>query len=127
MNRAIVTSLQQIGEQNIEKINSIQPITVTDPFIHYVETVQKNNNYKEREKIKICSWTGLRAALDNGCKEHLKVENSDIIAIQEAKSPTRKLPPEAEMEGQYRYALDSKTPGYCGAILYTKRTPIKVT
>lgn len=91
---------------------------------------EKLNADGNKYNIKICTWnvSGIRAVIKviqqnsyiviqaltiqlffqkNGM-EYLKREDADIVALQETKCETIKIPTEAKLQGYKRYYLESK-------------------
>ncbi|XP_001605156.1 exodeoxyribonuclease [Nasonia vitripennis] len=90
---------------------------------------EKVNADGEKYNIKICTWnvSGIRAVLKKNGMTYLEREDADIIALQETKCETKKIPDEVKLKGYTRYFLDSKKAGYCGMALYSKKEPIDIS
>ncbi|XP_023247426.1 uncharacterized protein LOC106635782, partial [Copidosoma floridanum] len=89
----------------------------------------KNNADGEKYNIKICTWnvSGIRALLKKNGFDYFEKEDADIIALQETKCETKKIPDEVKLKGYQHYFLDSKKAGYCGLALLSKKKPLNVS
>lgn len=82
--------------------------------------------------MKIASWNvaGIRAVLKKAVLlEYLRAEDADIVCLQETKCARKDLPGELANLKQYpfKYYHDStKTAGYAGVALLSKRKPLSV-
>ncbi|KAJ8680458.1 hypothetical protein QAD02_016245 [Eretmocerus hayati] len=83
----------------------------------------------KKPNLKICSWnvSGIRAIMKKNGLDYLKREDADIIALQETKCDTKKIPDEAKLEGYKHYFLESDKSGYCGVAVYSKEKPLSVS
>ncbi|CAL7943267.1 unnamed protein product [Xylocopa violacea] len=88
----------------------------------------KLNAAGDKYNLKICSWnvSGIRALIKKNGIDYITKENADIVALQETKCNTDKLPENVKLSGYSYYFLDSKKSGYCGVALYTKQKPIDI-
>ncbi|GIV28698.1 MAG: exodeoxyribonuclease [Bacteroidia bacterium] len=75
-------------------------------------------------KIITYNINGLRSAISKGFFEWLKVENPDIIGLQEIKARPEDIGTlELEALGYYHYWFPAKKPGYSGVAVFTKIKP----
>jgi len=90
---------------------------------------EKLNADGEKYNTKICIWnvSGIRALLKKNGMDYLEKEGADIIALQETKCETKKLPDEIKLKGYKNYFLDSKKSGYCGMALLSKKEPLNIS
>ncbi|KAI4501415.1 hypothetical protein M0802_003292 [Mischocyttarus mexicanus] len=87
-----------------------------------------------KHNLKIITWnvSGIRALIKKNGMDYIVKENADIVALQETKCDTNKLPSEIKVPGYHHYYTDicilttGKKAGYCGVALYTKEKPINV-
>ena len=79
------------------------------------------NNY---HCIKISSWniTGMRKVPSKRDIIYLLNENSEIIALQEVRSPTNRIPDIVKIPGYNHYFYDNEKPGYYGVAIFSKKT-----
>jgi exodeoxyribonuclease-3 len=77
-------------------------------------------------KLKIWSWNvnGLRAILNKGFVENIKLANPDIIGLQETKLQEQQIPPElSELPEYLVYWSHAERKGYSGTALFSKLLP----
>ncbi|KAF7389168.1 hypothetical protein HZH66_010305 [Vespula vulgaris] len=88
----------------------------------------KLNTEGMKYNLKISTWnvSGIRAVIKKNGMDYIVKENADIVALQETKCNTNKLPSEIKVPGYHHYYADSKKAGYCGVALYTKEKPINI-
>ncbi|XP_017882083.1 uncharacterized protein LOC108626120 [Ceratina calcarata] len=101
----------------------------TDTDLNAIDFGCKNLSASGKKyNLKISSWnvSGIRALLKKNGLDYIMKEDADIVALQETKCNTDKLPPEVKLKNYHYYFLDSKKPGYCGLALYTKEKPIDI-
>ncbi|CAL8089838.1 unnamed protein product [Calicophoron daubneyi] len=75
---------------------------------------------------KLVSWNinGLRSWLKSGGLEYLKSELPDVLALQEIKLSSAKLPPEVKIPDYFEYWSHAEKDGYAGTGLYCKQKPL---
>ena len=79
-------------------------------------------------EMKLISWNvnGLRACLKKNFLDYLKVEDPDILCLQETKATEADV--QAVWPGHYRTFWNSaEKKGYSGTVIFTKQAPLKVT
>ncbi|XP_006562877.1 uncharacterized protein LOC551153 isoform X2 [Apis mellifera] len=88
----------------------------------------KLNATGNKYNLKISSWnvSGIRAVIKKNGIKYIAKEDADIVALQETKCDSNKLPEEIKLNGYHYYFLESKKSGYCGVALFTKEKPIDV-
>ena len=80
-------------------------------------------------KMKIISWNvnGIRAAVKKGFLEWFKIENPDILCIQESKANEDQLSSEIlESHGYFNYWHSGIKKGYSGVATFSKEEPLYV-
>ncbi|XP_043274445.1 exodeoxyribonuclease isoform X2 [Venturia canescens] len=89
---------------------------------------EKLNANGDKYNLKISTWnvSGIRAVIKKNGMDYIIKEDADIVALQETKCESNKLPNEVKLPGYERYFLESKKAGYCGVALYSKVKPIEV-
>ncbi|XP_014611761.1 PREDICTED: exodeoxyribonuclease [Polistes canadensis] len=140
--KPIVDSLKELTSKNKRKANgNEEPIAKkakidNKPALNKVDTnlneihfdCDKLNAEGMKYNLKISTWnvSGIRAVIKKNGMDYIIKENADIVALQETKCDTNKLPSEVKVPGYHHYYTDSKKAGYCGVALYTKEKPINV-
>ena len=73
--------------------------------------------------MKFISWNvnGLRACLNKGFDEFLRIESPDIIALQETKLQPDQI--SYAPEGYFTFYFSAQKKGYSGTAVFTKREP----
>ena len=78
-------------------------------------------------KIITYNVNGLRSAISKGFFDWLKIENPDIIGLQEIKARPEDIGTfELEMMGYHHYWFPAQKPGYSGVAVFTKIKPLSV-
>jgi len=111
------------------KIEEKKPMNKVDTNLEDIDYgCEKLNASGEKYNLKISTWnvSGIRAVIKKSGIEYIRKEDADIVALQETKCDSDKLPVEVKIPGYERYFLESKKPGYCGVALYSKVKPIEV-
>ena len=79
--------------------------------------------------MKVLSWNvnGLRAILKKNFLDFIKIENPDILCIQETKLQEAQIPQEIlELQGYHSYWNFAERKGYSGVAVFTRQKPISV-
>ncbi|CAL8073364.1 unnamed protein product [Calicophoron daubneyi] len=79
--------------------------------------------------LKLASWNvnGLRAWIKANGKMYADEECPDVLAVQEIKCSSSKIPPESKIPGYYSHWYSAVREGYSGTGLYTRKKPINIT
>lgn len=76
---------------------------------------------------KCISWNvnGIRAAITKGFYDYVRIENPDLLAIQESKMQDGQV--EFELDDYFIYQNSAEKKGYSGVIVFSKEEPMQVT
>jgi len=81
------------------------------------------------KQLKLISWNvnGIRAVAKKGFHDWLKLENPDILCIQETKAWEEQLDDSLiKIDGYNSYFCQGEKKGYSGTAIYTKEKPISI-
>nr|CAD7578477.1 unnamed protein product [Timema californicum] len=95
--------------------------------LDFTSSATAKNGKKWNLKISTWNVSGLRALIKKKGLEFLKHEDPDIFCMQEVKCSTKKLPPEAIVDGYHKFWLPADKEGYSGTALFSKQKPLNVT
>lgn len=79
--------------------------------------------------MKLITWNvnGIRSVFQKKFLEWLKIENPDIVCLQEIKADSTELSEEfTQLDGYYAYFHSAQKKGYSGTAVYSKIKPLTV-
>ncbi len=79
--------------------------------------------------MKIISWNinGIRAVYGKGFLDWFRVQDADVVCLQEIKAKEEQVPEELlNLPGYYKYFNPADKPGYAGTAVFCKEKPISV-
>jgi exodeoxyribonuclease-3 len=80
-------------------------------------------------KLKIYSWNvnGIRACVKNGFVDWFKIEQPDVIGLQEVRASESQVPGELlSQAGYFKYWHPAEKKGYSGTAILSKAEPIRI-
>lgn len=82
-----------------------------------------------KPNFKIASWNvnGIRAWLDKDGLSYIKLEQPDVLCVQEIKCEKSKIPAAVKLDGYSNHWYPAETPGYSGVGMYFKDKPVSIT
>lgn len=78
-------------------------------------------------RVITCNVNGIRSAVRRGFFDWAKLQEADVVCLQETRAQEHQLLPEAAaLPGFTGYFVDAKRRGYSGVALYCRKEPIEV-